>query len=192
MSLKKINLRNSALVLMIICAAATRLLNVNHLSGWSNFTPVGAIALFGGAYFSDKWKAYLIPLITLFISDIALDYIYFHKFMFIYAGALPVYACFALMVLIGTYIKKVNFVNVVSASLVSVLIHWLITDIDPWLQGTMYAKSFYGYGESLIAAIPFEKNMLLGDLVFCTILFGGFELAQRKFVFLRTNKKLAI
>jgi hypothetical protein len=192
MSLQKINLRNSVLILMMVFAAATRLININHLSGWANFTPVGAIALFGGTYFSDKWKAYLVPLVKLFISDIVLDYIYFGKFVLFYGGFLPVYLSFAIMVLIGTYIKKVNVTNVAFGSLASVLIHWLITDIDPWLHGTMYAKSFYGYGESLIAAIPFEKNMLLGDLVFGVILFGGFELSKRKYIFLRTDKELAI
>jgi hypothetical protein len=192
MSLKKINLRNGALVFMIVCAAATRLINVNHLSVWSNFTPVGAVSLFGGAYFSDKWKAYLVPLLTLFISDIALDYVYFNKFMLFYNGALPVYISFALMVFIGTYIKKVNVGNVLAASLAAVFVHWIITDIDPWLSGTLYAKSLYGYGESLIAAIPFEKNMLLGNLLFSAILFGGFELAQRKFTVLRVNKELAV
>lgn len=192
MSIQKINLRNSALILMMVFAAATRLINVNHLTGWANFTPVGAIALFGGTYFSDKWKAYLVPLLTLFISDIALDYIYFGKFIIFYGGFLPVYISFAIMVLIGTYIKKVNVANIALGSIASVLVHWLITDIDPWLRGTMYAKSFYGYGESLIAALPFEKNMLLGDLVFGLILFGGFELAKRKYTFLRTETELAV
>ncbi|MGZ3754068.1 MAG: DUF6580 family putative transport protein [Mucilaginibacter sp.] len=192
MSLQKINLRNSILILMIVLAAASRLVNANHLNGFANFTPVGAIALFGGAYFSDKWKAYLVPLLTLFMSDIALDYIYFGKFMLFYSGALPVYASFAVVVLIGTYIKKVNVTNVLLGSLGAVLVHWLITDIDPWLRGTMYAKSFYGYGESLIAAIPFEKGMLLGNLIYGTILFGGFELAKSKFTVLRSVKEIAV
>ena len=192
MSLQKINLRSSLLILMIIIAGATRLINFNHITGWTNFTPVGAMALFGGAYFSDKWKAFLVPLLTLFISDIALDYLYFGKFMLFYSGALPVYIAFALMVLIGTYIKKVNVINVVLGSLGAVLVHWIITDIDPWLQGTMYAKSFYGYGESLIAAIPFERGMLLGNLIYGAILFGGFELAKSKFAVLRTSKEVAI
>ena len=192
MSLQKINLRNSLLVLMIIIAGASRLINFTHLNSWSNFTPVGAMALFGGAYFSDKWKAFLVPLFTLFISDIALDYLYFGKFMLFYSGALPVYIAFAVMVLIGTQIKNVNLTNVALGSLGAVLVHWLITDIDPWLQGTMYAKSFYGYGESLIAAISFEKPMLLGNLIYGTILFGGFELAKGKFAVLRTNKEVAV
>ena len=192
MSLQKINLRSSILILMIIIAGASRLINFNHLTGWANFTPVGAMALFGGAYFSDKWKAFLVPLLTLFISDIALDYLYFGKFMLFYSGALPVYIAFALMVLIGTSIKKVNVTNVVLGSLGAVLVHWIITDIDPWLQGTMYAKSFYGYGESLIAAIPFERGMLLGNLIYGAILFGGFELAKSKFAVLRTGKEMAV
>jgi hypothetical protein len=192
MSLQKINLRNSILILMIIIAGAARLININHLTGLSNFTPVGAMALFGGAYFSDKWKAYLVPFLALFISDFALDYIYFGKFMLFYSGALPVYISFAVMVLIGTHIKNVNVTNVVLGSMGAVLVHWLITDIDPWLQGTMYAKSFYGYGESLIAAIPFEKSMLLGNLIYGAILFGGFELAKSKFTVLRAVKEVAV
>jgi len=177
---------------MIIAAGATRLINFNHLTGWTNFTPVGAMALFGGAYFSDKWKAFLVPLFTLFISDIALDYLYFGKFMLFYSGALPVYIAFALMVLIGTYIKKVNVTNVVLGSIAAVLVHWLITDIDAWLQGTMYSKGIYGYGESLIAAIPFEKAMLFANLIYGTILFGGFELAKRKYAVLRTGQAVAV
>ena len=192
MTLQKINLRNSILILMIVLAGAARLINANHLTGWSDFTPVGAMALFGGSYFSDKWKAYLVPLITLFVSDIALDYIYFGKFMLFYDGALPVYLSFALMVLIGTRIKNVNVLTVGAASLGAVLMHWLITDIDPWLHGTMYAKSLYGYGESLIAAIPYERNMILGNIVYGAILFGGFELAKRKFPVLRMGNQLAV
>jgi hypothetical protein len=151
------------------------------------------MALFGGAYFSDKWKAYLVPLLTLFVSDIALDYIYFHKFMFFYDGALVVYLVFAMMVFIGSYIKKVNVSNVLAASVVSVLVHWIVTD-NPWIHADLllYPKNLFGYGQALIAAIPYEKNMLLGNLIYGAILFGGFELAKSKFAVLRTDKKLAI
>jgi hypothetical protein len=192
MSLKKINLRNGALIFMIVCAAATRLINFNHLTGWSNFTPVGAIAMFGGAYFADKWKAFLVPLLVLFISDIPLDYMYFGKFMLFYSGALPVYIAYTLMVLVGTFIRKVTVINVAAGSVLTIVIHWLVTDIDPWLQGTLYSKSFYGYFESLAAAIPYELNGLYATLIFSAILFGGFELAQRKFTFLRVSKELAV
>jgi len=56
MSKQNINTRNIVLVLMILAAIAFRFLSFEY-KALSNFTPVGAIAIFGGAYFADKWKA---------------------------------------------------------------------------------------------------------------------------------------
>jgi hypothetical protein len=147
--------------------------------------------LFGGAYFTDKWKAFLVPLVTLFVSDILLNYLYTSKLEFFYNGAIWVYLCFAIIVFIGTLIKKSNVVSVLSAGIVAVVIHWLIMDL-PWLYGNLYPHTFAGYGQSLIAAIPFEKNMLFGDLLFGLILFGGFELAKNKYGVLRAKTELAV
>jgi hypothetical protein len=192
MSLQKINTRTIVLILMIVFAAAMRLVSYKYQSTLSNFTPVGAIALFGGAYFSDKWKAYLVVLLTLFVSDIAINYLYTSKLVLWYGGSFWVYLTFAIMVFIGSLIKKVNPLNVALASLAGVAIHWLIMDM-PWMYGTsLYANNLSGYGQSLMAAIPFEKNMLLGDALFGIILFGGFELAKNKYSILRSNKELAV
>lgn len=181
MSLEKINIRNSVLILMILLAAAMRFVHLDNQNVWANFTPVGAVALFGGAYFTDKRKAYLVPLLTLFVSDMLINYLYFHHFVWFYADSIWVYISFALMVYIGTVIPKINVANVVLASFAAVLVHWLLTDIDPWLYGTLYSKGLIGYFESLFAAIPFERSLLLGNLVYGFVLFSGFELAKRKF-----------
>jgi hypothetical protein len=190
MSLQKINIRNAVLILMILFAVAMRLVSYKY-QFLSNFTPVGAIALFGGAYFTDKWKAYLVPLVTLFLSDIAINSLYANKLVLWSSGSIYVYICFALMVTIGTMIQKVNFASVFLASLAAVLVHWLIMDL-PWLYGNLYTHDLAGYGRSLVAAIPFERNMVLGDVLFGTLLFGGFELAKSKYVVLRSNKELAL
>ena len=191
MSLKKINIRTVVLVLMIVAEAAMRLLSFKFPYILSNFTPVGAIALFGGAYFAEKWKAYAVVLITLFSTDILINYLYTSKWIIWSDGSFWVYITFAIMVFIGSLIKKANLVNVALCSLASVAVHWLIIDM-PWLYGTLYPHNLTGYGQSLIAALPFEKNMVLGDIVFCTILFGGFELAKSKYTFLRSSRELAV
>jgi hypothetical protein len=49
----------------------------------------------------------------------------------------------------------------------------------------MYNKDITGYYQSLVAAIPFERNLLFGNLIFGAILYGGFELAKYKFTILR-------
>jgi hypothetical protein len=189
MSLQKINTRTIVLILMIVAAAAMRFVSYKFPYVLSNFTPVGAIALFGGAYFTDKWKAYLVPLLTLFVSDVLLNHFYSGKWVIIDTTSFTVYICFALIVFVGSLIKKANVLNVFLASLVAVVLHWLLTDLP---IGNLYPRTFAGYIESLTAAIPFEKNMLLGDILFCAILFGGFELAKSRFTSLRTNNELAV
>ena len=191
MSLQKINTRTVVLILMIIAATAMRLVTYKFPYVLSNFTPVGAVALFGGAYFTDKWKAYAVVLITLFTSDILINYLYTSKWVLWYNGSLWVYLAFAIMVLIGSFIKKANIGSVGLASLASVLVHWLLTDV-PSTGSTLYPHTMIGYGQSLVAAIPFERNMVLGDIVFCAVLFGGFELAKNKYTVLRSKKELAV
>jgi hypothetical protein len=190
MSSQKINTRNTVLILMIVAATAMRFVSYKF-PVLSNFTPVGAIALFGGAYFADKWKAYLVPLAALFISDIFINYLYTSKWVLFYSGSEWMYLCFALMVLIGTFIKKVNVTSVAMASLAGVAVHWLIMDL-PWLYGTMYPHTLAGYGQSLVNALPFERNMVLGDIVFGALLFGGFELAKSKYTALQGKRQLAL
>ena len=188
MTLKKIKARNTILVLMIIAAAAFRLISYKFPYQLSNFNPVGAIALFGGAYFTDKWKAYIVPLLVLFVSDIFLNRLYSGHWQIMDSSSILVYVFFIIVVFMGSLIKKANVFNVFSASLAAVVLHWLITDIP---FGTLYPHTFAGYMQSLVAAIPFERNMLYGDVVFCALLFGGFEVAKTKYTILRTNRELA-
>jgi len=191
MTAKDNSTRNIVLILMIVVAAAFRLLAFKY-KDLSNFNPVGAIALFGGAYFISKWKGYLAVLLTLFTTDIIINYLYTSKLSLWYAGAEITYLSFALMVLTGSLlIKKVNVLNVALASIAAVLVHWLLTDL-PWLYGTLYPHTLAGYGMSLVNAIPFECNMIYGNLVFGLLLFGGFELAKTRYTFLRTKKQLAL
>jgi len=192
MSTQKITTRNTVLVLIIVFAAAMRFVSYKY-QFLSNFTPVGAIALFGGAYFTDRWKAFLVPLAALFLSDVVIYLCYPAHQILWYAGSLYLYFCFIVMVCIGTLIKKVNFTNVLLASVAGLIVHWLVMDL-PWIYAAdnLYPNTFAGYGHALVAAIPFEKNMVLGDLIYGVLLFGGFELAKRKYSSLRSCAELAL
>jgi hypothetical protein len=190
MSQKKINIRSVVLILIILAATAMRLVSFKF-PFLSNFTPVGAIALFGGAYFNPKWKAYIVVLLSLVVSDILINYLRTSNWQLLSAGSEWVYFCFIIMVFIGSLIKKVNVLNVFLASLAAVAIHWLILEL-PWFYGDAYPHTLAGYGLSLMAALPFEKNMILGDIVFGAILFGGFELAKSRYTVLRNQKELAV
>ncbi|HET7819717.1 MAG TPA: DUF6580 family putative transport protein, partial [Bacteroidia bacterium] len=69
-----INPRTSVLAIIILSAGIWRLCITSSHSSLTNFTPIGAMALFGGCYFADRWKAFLLPLLTLWLSDLLLSY----------------------------------------------------------------------------------------------------------------------
>ena len=61
------NIRFKVLTGMVLTVVASR-----WLPHPPNFTPIMALALFGGATFTTKRAAFLVPLIGLFLSDLAL------------------------------------------------------------------------------------------------------------------------
>lgn len=190
MSLQKFNPRFVVLLLLMIVAAAMRIPNAASLSPLSNFTPIGAMALFGGAYFQKTWKAYAFPLLTLLASDIVINTVVHQgKFGIMYSGWYWTYAAFALMVLTGKIVlKKITVKNIVIASLATVFIHWIVTSpACILLEGSMYPKTWAGYYTSLIAAIPYERNFIIGTLLYSGVLFGLFEWMKQRYSALQTK-----
>lgn len=61
----KLNIRFSVILLMILFAAFSRI--IPHMP---NFSPLGAIGLFGAACFSKKWQAFVIPIAATWLSDL--------------------------------------------------------------------------------------------------------------------------
>lgn len=184
--MKKIDLRFSVLLLMVLLAGFSRM--VVHVD---NFTPIGAMALFGGTYFSERWKAFLLPLISLFLSDMVIQGIIWEgKYGFpLYNSWYWVYGTFAVVVLIGKWIiKKVSIKNIALASIAGALTHWIITDFGVWLvgctditTGLLYTKDLQGLAKCYYMALPYLKDFLLGTLFYSAVLFGAFEFAQRKY-----------
>jgi len=191
---KIINPRTGVLALMILSAGVWRLLVTSAImTPLINFTPIGAMALFGGCYFKGKWKSFFIPLFTLWLTDLLLNYfVYYHYWRWFYDGFLWTYAAFALMVVIGMFIKKVSIKNVILASVIATLAHWIITDFGVWIghglditTGLAYTSDLAGFIKCLYLALPYEKYMLIGNFVFSGAMFGIFEWAQRKYPVLR-------
>jgi hypothetical protein len=196
MSIKSLQPRTTTLIIMILLAAAYRLVqSSNVFSIMSNVTPVGAMALFGGCYFADRWKAFLIPIVALWLSDVFLNRIfYYDHWTLFYSGAWLVYGTFGLMVVIGFFIKKVSFLNVAAAGISAALLHWLVSDIGVWAGGTdfttglPFTKDWSGLLKCYTLALPFLRNMLVGNLVFCGLLFGSFEWMQHRYPSLQLQK----
>ena len=134
---QSINPRLTTLLCFILALALIRIINVAQPSAIANFTPIGAMGLFAGAYFSQRGKALFFPLLTLFISDMVINnVIYGGQYGFIYDGWYWVYGIFALVVLLGNVLlKKVSLKNIVVASIAAAVTHWVLSDFTVWLSG---------------------------------------------------------
>jgi hypothetical protein len=188
MSLKQINPRNAVLLLIIVVTAILRLASFTGWGPLTVFSPIGAMALFGGAYFSGNVKPFAFPLLTLFISDVVLSFTIFsdseYRQGLLYNGWVWTYGAFALMTIAGKLIiRKTSVKNIFIAVIVSTLIHWLVSDIGACIVEKEFTFSLYT--QRLITAIPYEWRFLGGTAIYSAILFGLFEWLQTKYTSLR-------
>ena len=186
---KKVQLRFSLISVLIVLAALSRL--IPHPP---NVAPIAGMALFGAAYYSKKYWAYLIPIASMWVSDLILNNVvyaqYFDQFVWFYSGSLFTYGAFALIVLLGTVaLKKRNTGTVLFSALGASVIFFIVSNFGVWLSSPLYAKSWEGLTACYVAAIPFLQNTLLGDLGYTAVLFGLFELSMVLFPELRINRQ---
>ena len=154
----------------------------------ANLSGLGAVALFGGAYFKNKIYAFVMPVLVLFLSDLGLALTMGVDYGF-YQGWYYTYIAFILMVLVGNlHITKVNIQNVLGASFIAVFIHWIVSDFGVWLGSTYYPQTLAGFWACLAAAIPFELKFLYSTLGYAAIMFSAFEALKYKFPSLALSK----
>jgi hypothetical protein len=137
------------------------------MSFWPNFTPLGALTLFGGARLR-FWQAVALPLAAWLASDLLLwwlkGYAPFNPF---------VYTCFLLNILWGRLLlRQATPARVTAAALLSSGQFFAVTNFGVWLTGTMYPHTAAGLLACYAAGLPFARYTLLGDLCFSALLFG--------------------
>jgi hypothetical protein len=132
-----------------------------------NFTPVIALALFGGVYLKRK-QAIIVPLILFAVTDLILG---FHKVMFFTWGSVVLIAA------AGLWIKKnKNLKTVLGGGLASAVLFYVVTNFGVWLVTGMYPMTFAGLLECYTMGIPFFRGTLVGTFVYGFILFGLYEI----------------
>lgn len=153
-------------VLLVIFGVAMRVLP----HAW-NFTPIVAIVLFAGVYFGRNYVAPIL-IVMMLLSDFIIGF-YSTPVM------LSVYGSFLLIGGISLVLNKYKSITtVVAGSIVSSTLFYLITNFAVWKFSTMYVQTINGLVLSYEMALPFFRNMLVGDLVFVGILFGSYEVSM--------------
>ena len=198
---KVIRTRFWIMLAMVLLAAGTRL--VTPALGLFNVSPIGALALFGGACFASPAAALLVPLSAMALSDVGLYALYGNP------PSWPTYVCFALLVVIGFCLRRQRTkAMIVGATAISSVVFYLVTNSAWWLLSPNvalpasfpstffeqvawafspaaamvygYPKTLDGYLACMIAGIPFFPYTLAGDGFFMFALFGGWAFVEKR------------
>ena len=147
----------------VICAP-----NIN----FGGFSAGIAVALFAGFTEKDSRKVILLPLLTLFISDVLIQLLYaadIFPFAGFYQNQWINYLLITGLSFIGMLLRKGGLIGMLSVSIIAPAIFFLISNYIVWAsQATImgYTNDFTGLMESYSAGLPFYRNSIISTLVF--------------------------
>jgi hypothetical protein len=165
-------------LLLVVIAALYRIIPGRPYG----FAPQWAMAVFAGAVIKDKKWAFIIPVLSMFISDLLYQVLYLGgltDMQGFYEGQWQNYLLFTLLVFVGFAVKKLNVLQIAVASLAAPSLYFIASNFLLWAsngttRGLDRPKTFNGLMLCYSDGIPFYKTSLLATLVFSAILFGTY------------------
>jgi hypothetical protein len=174
--------RNLVLILIIVAIAALRLASFYGIGPLTVLTPLGAMALFGSAYFKGWTAPFAFTLLTLFISDVIVSFTVLAEFRvgLLYAGWYWTYAAFALIIVAGKFLlRKIILANIVVGVIAATVIHWLVANLGLCVQENNLSLAMYA--NKLGTSISYELRFFAGTALYSAVMFGGFALLSKKY-----------
>jgi hypothetical protein len=164
-------MRNNKSVLWFVGGIALFTIILRLLPHAPNFTPVGALALFSGAYLS-KRLGFIVPIVVMGVSDFFIGF-YDYKLM------LVVYGSLLAIVGLGSLIQKnASSLRVGLGTLGGSVVFFISTNFAVWALSSWYPPTFDGLMTTYAMGIPFFRMTLLGDLFYTAVFFGAYKVIK--------------
>ena len=144
-----------------------------------NFSVAYAFAFCAGAFFYGT-LAWWLPLVTMLVTDVALNIFYYHVAPFGFYLVLN-YAIYAALIALGKWLgREAGFFKLLLGGTLGAVIFYLVTNTLSWLQDPAYAKTLAGWIQALTTGRPdwhpttweMFRNTLMSGGIF-TALFGA-------------------
>ena len=151
---------------------------------WSGFSPVIAIALFSGFIIKQKDMSFLLPLIALFISDVAIQLLHnadLFPYAGFYSGQWKNYLILMTATLIGWLLKGRSNGSLLAGVIAAPTVFFLLSNFGVWMSSTeaTYSKDFSGLMTCYAAGLPFYKNALMATIVFLPVILFTYNYLTR-------------
>ncbi len=172
--------RTIVLAGVVLTAAMARL--IPH---YPNLTPIGAMALFGGACLADRRLAFLLPLAAMLLSDVVLGLTVYGMWTLVTIQPV-VYGCILAYSAIGRWVSdRRSAWQVGGGALAGAVFFFLVTNFAVWVGGHPGTHSTTSLMQTYADGIPFFGYTLIGDLAYSAVLFGGLALLESRVTWMR-------
>ncbi len=155
-----------------------------------NFTPVGSVALFGGAKLRG-WQAYCVPLLAMLVTDPIRSRAEGSYSAYSW-GTLIVYGCFLISVSLGRlFLRKSSSVRANRRRRPRRQCAVLPDNESVRVARarlSLYPHTWPGLMECYVAALPFFGRTILSDLFYSGALFSAYALLSRRMFATRQNQ----
>jgi hypothetical protein len=181
----------ASLILLVLVASLYRIIPGRPYG----FAPQWAMAIFAGAVIRDKKLAMILPVLSMFFSDMFYQILYSNGLSDIpgfYEGQWQNYILFGLLTFIGFQIRKLNVLNILLASLAAPTVYFILSNLILWAgwsgtRGLGRPKTWTGLMQCYNDALPFYRTSLFATVIFSALLFGSYFLISRN-----AERKVAI
>jgi hypothetical protein len=152
---------------------------VHALPHPAGVSPLGAMALFGGACFASRASSFGITLGAILLAGLLRfavgDFGGFHVLLPVVAGS------WALNVVIGFALRRGRrAARVATASVAGSLQFFAITNFAVWAQLDAYPQTAAGLVDCYLAGLPLLARGIAGDLAYVAALFAALAYAERR------------
>lgn len=181
----KINGRLIIFTLLLVALATACKFFFGPNLDWSGFSPVIAIALFSGMIMKQKDISFVLPLISVFISDAVIQLLYeqgLFAYPGFYSGQWKNYILLLLpATLIGWLLKGKNYKNIFIGAIGAPTFFFLASNFNVWFSSeVIYSRDFNGLMNCYASGLPFYRNALIGTLVFLPVILFIYNYLTRK------------
>ncbi|HUR11432.1 MAG TPA: DUF6580 family putative transport protein [Flavitalea sp.] len=170
-----------SVLLMILVASLYRIIPHRPLG----FAPQLAIAIFAGAVIRNRLSAVLLPLLSMFVSDVIYQILFINSLGSVpgfYEGQWVNYLLMAGVTLLSFLMNKVNLRNIATYSFIGPTAYFVVSNFLVWVSGAGWGrpKTISGLIQALEDGLPFYRGSLISTLFFSMVLFGSWYLLYKK------------
>ena len=128
---------------------------------WANFSPLGAFAVFAGYKYGIRGG--IATFVACWLSDVIINQAYYQGY------DISLWPSSSVLLFVLTSVIAHNMKSIVTMNVTAVLTFFIISNFIVW-TGNMYTHDTAGLVNCYIFALPFLKNAIISQFLFCLIL----------------------